>query len=397
MKREPIAYLRKSRVTNDRHLSWEMQESAIREMAGEDVALLSDWNKSGGTSARPGYQALIAAIEAGTVSTVYSYSLSRLSRSLSDFSALVELCEKHGVAIRLHSERHLDFDTASGRLMVNILAAFAQMERELARERARDTIAVRRARGDKIGPAHFDKPELVIAAFRQAGSIAGAAVLLREQGVPTRNGKAHWSPTAVRTIIARVAPAELPRVKERGVKKAAPFTFYRLLRCPTCGRTLTGVRYVVKGREYATYRCLGGRFAMPHPHQSVPERAVLDWAREELALLDVDAAVATGGEDEERRNALRERRERLGRAFVDGLVSEADYEKERAHIASEEDRLESTGRVVALPRVDINLEADPLVVNEVLRALWDHVELGQDFRPVRAHRLDDRLWRQRAG
>src|SRR5215210_2867264 len=130
-----VAYLRKSRVTTDRTVSWAVQEAAVRALATEDghadVVILSDWNRSGRkTDGRPGYRRLVDMIESGEATAVYSYSLARLSRSLAEFTRLVELATDHGIPVRLHVERHLDISTATGRLIVNILGAVAQMEAE---------------------------------------------------------------------------------------------------------------------------------------------------------------------------------------------------------------------------------------------------------------------------
>jgi DNA invertase Pin-like site-specific DNA recombinase len=385
--RQPVAYLRKSRVTSDRHVSWEVQLAAVNELAARngDVnpLVLSDWNKSGrkGADARPGYAQLIEMIEAGQVSALYSYSLSRLSRSLSEFARLVDLCLANGVTIRLQAEPFLDFTTAAGRLMVAILAAFAQMEAELAQERARDTVAVRRARGDKIGAREFEDTDAVVKAYDQAGSILGAARLLTAWGVPTRNGRSIWQPTSVRGILKRVAPDIMPSRPERGVKKNAPFMFYRLLRCH-CGRFLTGVRYKSGPMAgYVSYRCLQGRVDVLHGPQSVPETAVLQWAIEEAALLTPPDDVIQLAEDgTEKRNALRDRMTRLGRAFVDQMIPESEYADEKAQLERELASLEDVGRVVTLE--PISWDRDPKDLNSALRAIWRFVQMDENQRPA---------------
>src|SRR5262245_40417933 len=139
-----IAYLRKSRVTSDRHVSWEVQEAEVRSLAARhgdpDVEIMSDWNRSGRkTKTRPEYVKLRAMIAAGEVSAVYSYSLSRLGRSLSELSSLIEECVAQGTAVRLVVDA-IDTSTASGRLLTNVLSSVAQFEAEVAQERAKDTI-----------------------------------------------------------------------------------------------------------------------------------------------------------------------------------------------------------------------------------------------------------------
>src|SRR4051794_6364219 len=234
-----VAYLRKSRVTSERGVSWEVQEAAVRELAtahGDDELLvLSDWNRSGrkGANGRPGYARLVGMIDSGEAHAVYSYSLSRLSRSLSDFSGLVELATRKGIPVRLHVERHLDISTATGRLIVNILGAVAQMEAEIAQERSRDAIEARRVRGDRVGGIRYGSSgaedlDAVIGAFQEAGSYNGAAKPLPARGVPPRLGRPWLAPT-VRAILKRSAPDIIPPGQSRGAFAAPPFRLARLL------------------------------------------------------------------------------------------------------------------------------------------------------------------------
>jgi site-specific DNA recombinase len=60
--------------------------------------------------------------------------LDRLSRSLIDFANLLRWCEDNGKTIVSVSES-LDFGTATGRLLANLLMLFAEFEREQIRER----------------------------------------------------------------------------------------------------------------------------------------------------------------------------------------------------------------------------------------------------------------------
>jgi len=371
-------------------MSWEIQLAAVRELAAKngdpEPLVLSDWNKSGrkGPEGRPGYAEMVGMIEAGEVSNLYSYSLSRLSRSLSEFARLVDLCREHDVVIRLQAEPFLDFSSAAGRLMVSILASFAQMEAEIAQERARDTIAARRARGDRIGPAEFDNPQAVIDAFEDAGSVSGAAKLLALRGIKTRAGRDLWYPSAVRSVLTRVAPDLLPTGKDRGVKKAAPFLFYRLLRCP-CGSTLTGVRYARQG-GYVLYRCLRGESDPLHGRKSVPETALMAWARGEAALLSPPETVIQLADDvETQRNALLEGKRRTGKAFQAGAIEDGEFESEIERLDRALMELDAQGRAVNLE--PITWDREPRLVNAALRAIWSHVQLDEDQRPVFAEWL----------
>jgi DNA invertase Pin-like site-specific DNA recombinase len=393
MTKQPVAYLRKSRVTNDRHLSWEVQEGKIRELADQhgensNLLLLSDWNRSGGKGAngRPGYHQLVTMIEADQVSALYAYSLSRLSRSISDFATLAELCIEHKVPMRLAADQQLDFTSASGRFVINVLVSIAVMERELASERAKDTVAVRRARGDRIGHPHYgEKPgedlAAVLEAYRDAGSVIGAGRLLNSRGVPTRQGRP-WSTTPLREILQR--HGVLPQHKRPGAKAAAPFVLFHLLRC-ACGRTMGASRFVNGGKyPYVVYRCQGGRTDPDHGRLSVSEPKLLPWIREEAARFRIPFdQVEVKERDESQRLELEARRQRVIDNYEDGLIDKAERDGKLLKIGDEVASLDAADRVLDVPPA-IDWTWEPKAINSVLGALWSHIELDGDMRPIRA-------------
>lgn len=380
---QPYAYVRKSRVFRDqRTISPEMQMDEVSALAlrygDTELVRLSDMNISGkkGRAKRPGFNSLLEALEAGSVSAIYSYSLSRLSRSVRDIVDLAELCAKQGVPIHLVVDPDPDPTSPSGKMILTILSAMAQFEADVASERARDTMEARRSRGEHLGASFYEATDAVVEAYQEAGSAAGAARLLTARGVPTRNGNAEWWATSVLVIIRRVAPDLLPVRRHRGVKRAAPFLFYRLLRCH-CGHTLTAVR---NRGKYNLYRCLRADH-IEHGQKSVTETAILDWARAEAALLQPPvSAVALAEDTDAQRNALRDRVVRLGRAFVEGAVPEDEYAAEKASLDQQLERLDSAGRVLQLEPVAWDDEV--IDINQSLRAMWHHVQLDEQMRPV---------------
>lgn len=402
MKR-PYGYLRKSRVFRDQEVvSPEMQLAAATEYAAQfghsDLVVLTDLNKSGrkGRAGRPGFDALLSAIEAGEVSAVYSYSLSRLSRSVRDIMALADLCRAHGVPIRLARDTDPDPTTATGRAVLALLGVMAQLEADLAQERALDAVEARRARGDKMGGPVFLNHGAVIAAYREAGSCTGAAKILTGSGVPTRNGNAVWYPSAVRVILERTAPELLPALRAKGVKNAAPFTFYRLLRCH-CGMILTGFRRQ-SGKQigYTSYRCTRGRLVPGHGKTHIPEWVIQTWAEGEMSRLSPPAdRVALAESTEAETIALRARLERVRVAFIAGLMDEATMRAEKLDIDEALMRLDLAGRAVRVPTFEWDHE--PRDLNLALRALWARVQLGPDLRPTRAEWLVPPSWLREAG
>jgi len=129
-------------------------ESYVLSMQGERWAALPDRYDDGGFSGantdRPAFRRLMADVEAGKIDVVVVYRLDRLSRSLLDFAQLMLVFEQHGVAFVSVTER-FDTSTPMGRMVLNLLATFAQFERETIALRTRDKIQATRKRGTWTG------------------------------------------------------------------------------------------------------------------------------------------------------------------------------------------------------------------------------------------------------
>jgi DNA invertase Pin-like site-specific DNA recombinase len=109
-----------------------------------------DGGYSGGTLERPALKRLLAEIEAGSIDVVVVYKIDRLSRSLMDFSKLVELFDRKSVTF-VSVTQSFNTTTSMGRLTLNVLLSFAQFEREVTGERIRDKIAASKRKGIWMG------------------------------------------------------------------------------------------------------------------------------------------------------------------------------------------------------------------------------------------------------
>ena len=97
--------------------------------------IYTDAGYSGADTNRPALQDLLVDVHAGRISKVLVYKLDRLSRSQKDTLKLIEdEFLQHNVAFESMTEK-LDTGTAHGRAMIGILAAFAQLEKEMIHER----------------------------------------------------------------------------------------------------------------------------------------------------------------------------------------------------------------------------------------------------------------------
>jgi site-specific DNA recombinase len=109
-----------------------------------------DGGISGGTMDRPALRELLEDIEQGRVDLIVVYKVDRLTRSLMDFSRMIEIFDAKKVSFVSVTQQ---FNTSSsmGRLTLNVLLSFAQFEREVTAERIRDKIAASKKKGMWMG------------------------------------------------------------------------------------------------------------------------------------------------------------------------------------------------------------------------------------------------------
>jgi site-specific DNA recombinase len=151
------------RVSSDERLDQEFNSIDAQKEAGHAyvasqrtegwIPVADDYDDggfSGGNTDRPALKRLMADITDGLVDIVVVYKIDRLTRSLADFSKMVEVFERHGVSFVSVTQQ---FSTTSsmGRLMLNVLLSFAQFEREVTGERIRDKIAASKRKGLWMG------------------------------------------------------------------------------------------------------------------------------------------------------------------------------------------------------------------------------------------------------
>lgn len=120
------------------------------EARGEAVKTYIDRGYSGKNTERPAFREMMADMERGLIRKVIVYKLDRISRSILDFSAMMDIFGKYGVEFVSTTEK---FDTSSpmGRAMLNICIVFAQLERETIQKRVADAYFARCQKGLYMG------------------------------------------------------------------------------------------------------------------------------------------------------------------------------------------------------------------------------------------------------
>jgi DNA invertase Pin-like site-specific DNA recombinase len=110
-----------------------------------------DSGVSGSRASRPQFDCVVAALESGD--TLVITTLDRLGRSTQNMLDFAEQLRGKGAGLRVLNLGGGDVDTATpmGSMVFTVMAALAQMELEIKRERITDSVAKRRAAGKDLG------------------------------------------------------------------------------------------------------------------------------------------------------------------------------------------------------------------------------------------------------
>lgn len=219
-----IGYVRVSTADQaESGLSLTHQENKIRAYAEaldiELTGIAVDAGFSAKSLNRPAMQEVISKVKSGAIDTVIILKLDRLTRSVKDLGAVVELFEKTGAAL-ISVQDSINTATAAGRLVLNVLGSVAQWEREAVGERTKAALSVKKSAGQRVGEIPFgfsladngidliaNEKELeaisLMKALRANGaSFAKIAAELEARGINTKKGKAKWQPMTISNILA---------------------------------------------------------------------------------------------------------------------------------------------------------------------------------------------------
>lgn len=166
------------------------------------VDVIEDAGYSARDLKRPGVQIALDVLARGEANALVVSKLDRLSRSMLDFTAVMNTSQKQGWG--LIALDCVDTTTPAGEAMANILATFAQFERRLIGQRTREALAAKKAAGVRLGRPQSLAPEVVkrIRRERENGrSLTRIADDLNAEAVPTAHGGKQWWPATVRAVL----------------------------------------------------------------------------------------------------------------------------------------------------------------------------------------------------
>ena len=157
------------------------------------VDFVFEEKRSGGDSRRPVLAGLLDQLQAGDVLVVYK--LDRLARSLKHLLTVIDQLEEMGAGFRSLTEA-VDTSTPAGRMMLQMLGAFAEFERSMIRERTRAGLQAAMARGARPGRPRAMSPK-----------DEAEAVLLFRSGTMTKSALARRYGTHISSIKRALARA----------------------------------------------------------------------------------------------------------------------------------------------------------------------------------------------
>jgi DNA invertase Pin-like site-specific DNA recombinase len=130
-------------------VSTEEQETNLQIDAMLAFGVQKVWQeKASAVSRRPVLAGMLSSLKPGDVVVVYK--VDRMARSLADLLALLERIENAGASFKSITEP-IETNTSVGRLLMQMVGAFAEFERNLIRERTAAGMAAARSRGVRFG------------------------------------------------------------------------------------------------------------------------------------------------------------------------------------------------------------------------------------------------------
>jgi DNA invertase Pin-like site-specific DNA recombinase len=193
-----------------------------RDLGWQDVIVIDDdLGRSGGGTARPGFERLLVGICGGEAGAVFALEASRLARNGRDWHTLLEFCALVGSLI-IDEDGVYDPRLVNDRLLLGMKGAFSELELSTLRQRSQEALRLKAARGDlhttvAIGYRRSadDRLEqdpdrrirealsLVFRKFREIGSVRQLVLWLRQEGIDV--------PTAVHSRHGRTVRWDPPR------------------------------------------------------------------------------------------------------------------------------------------------------------------------------------------
>ena len=178
------------------------------------IRIFEDEGFSGGNTKRPAFQKMLKLLQEDKLYCIVAYRLDRISRSVIDFVDLLKIIDEHHTALHLVNDNY-DIDSYTGRSMLMIASIFAEMERNIIRERITDNLLGLAKTGRWLGgttptgycsvdtgkdnhakmlqliPSEADTVKLLFAKYLEIQSLTGLETYCLRKNIQTKTGKPH--------------------------------------------------------------------------------------------------------------------------------------------------------------------------------------------------------------
>lgn len=340
---------------------------------------------------RANFQHMMLDIERGKIKRVIIMRLDRLTRSIVDLNKLLQKLKKYNCDLHSATE-NIDTATATGRMVINLIATFAQWESETISERVIINMMTNARKGKWQGITPFgyyigedgrlkikeDEAKILHEAFdlilKQGYSFTSAEKIIAEKynlnwygyhlrravrkeyiiGNIYRNGE-----IIENTHEGIITKRERQKLLERLDVNKSPRTsadktqhkdlFRRKIKCYRCNYNLSlSTRYSSKDNDhYYHYRCNNCRHKSNY-NVSVGENKILEALKVYFNRIIIDDAISAFSDEESPIDELKDRlqeieveRDRIQRAWIKQLMSDEDLERYQRELDDEKMKIES--------------------------------------------------------
>ncbi len=148
-----FAYVRASTQEEVRQGSNERQKETIRQYLDQreyEIEIFEDKAKSGKNTLRPEFERMMKSLDRKPQIVIIS-KIDRFARSLSDLLRTLEYLDQNDVGFVSVNDQGIDTTTPNGRLLLQILGAFAEFERNMINTRTKAGREQAQSKGVKFG------------------------------------------------------------------------------------------------------------------------------------------------------------------------------------------------------------------------------------------------------
>lgn len=330
---------------------------------------------------RPQFQAMLEDMKAGKINYIVAYKLDRVTRSVRDLETLISTLEKYHCYL-ICDRDDVNTSSANGRFFVRMLTVLSQLEIEIVSERTKFGLGGAIKAGHIPGPCPYgyyrdsDKTikidnstkDIVIRIYQmylEGKSYQQIASILNDEDVPSPV-KSKWCDSTIEKIINnRIYMGDFERYKkdkdreseiymnvvppiisramwedtqnqkgknQRSYSRHRVYIFFQKLICPKCGKMMTGKGAGGKKSRYMYYTCEKCKIYF---NEDNVETTLIDYI---LDFIEYDYQVnkfyypllAEKKDDESKEiekeiSKLKAQKERLKKAYMNGIVEMDDF------------------------------------------------------------------------